>query len=159
MKQIFGELFRKYELKKIKLNLKFAELEFEPTEDDQTAAWDMYVELVTRVTTQPLAEEEGDETTALDSIYSIFDSTREILKSKGRRAENFTKIAIVVLNQIIRPFTARWHRKKINGAFKNSEECALFRDELEELQGDLVKYSKLLSELAMVEDMTIIMEE
>ena len=108
----FGEFFRKWGLNSIKLNLKFAELEFSPTEDDQTAAWDMYVELITRITTQPLAQDEGDEATALESVYSIFGITREILKSKGKNAESFTKIAIVVLNQRIRPFTAKWHRKK-----------------------------------------------
>ena len=155
----FGEFFRKWGLNSIKLNLKFAEFEFSPTEDDQTAAWDMYVELITRITTQPLAQDEGDEATALESVYSIFGITREILKSKGRNAVNFTKIAIVVLNQIIRPFTAKWHRKKLEGAFGNSAECLKFRKELSDLQIELIKYTKLLAELAKVEDLTAILEE
>lgn len=155
----FGDFFRKWGLNSIKLNLKFAELEFSPTEDDQTAAWDMYVELITRITTQPLAQDEGDEATALESVYSIFGITREILKSKGRNAENFTKIAIVVLNQKIRPFTAKWHRKKLAGAFDNPTECQLFRSELSNLQRYLIQYTKSLAELAMVEDLTLIMEE
>ena len=134
-------------------------MEFSPTEDDQTAAWDMYVELITRITTQPLAQDEGDEATALDSVYSIFGLTREILKTKGRDAENFTKIAIVVLNQIIRPFTAKWHRKKLEGAFGIPAECLTFRNELSDLQIELKKYTKLLAELAKVEDLTVIMEE
>ena len=119
----------------------------------------MYVELITRITTQPLAQDEGDEATALESVYSIFGITREILKSKGRNAENFTKIAIVVLNQIIRPFTAKWHRKKLEGAFDNSSECFTFRSELNDLQIELIKYSKLLAELAKVEDLTAIIDE
>lgn len=155
----FKDIFRKWKLDSIKLNCKFAELEFSPTEDDQTAAWNMYVELITRITTQPLAQGEGDEATALESVYSIFGITREILKSKGRNAENFTKIAIVVLNQIIRPFTAKWHRKKLEGAFDNSSECFTFRSELNDLQIELIKYSKLLAELAKVEDLTAIIDE
>ena len=155
----FGDFFRRWGLNSIKLNLKFAELEFSPTEDDQTAAWDMYVELITRITTQPLAQDEGVEATALESVYSIFGITRNILKSKGKNAENFTKIAIVVLNQVIRPFTAKWHRKKLEGAFENSTDCLLFRNELSELQSELINYTKALEELAKVEDLTVIMDE
>lgn len=87
----------------------------------------MYVELITRITTQPLVQNKGDEATALESIYNIFEITREILKSEGKKAKNFTKIAIVVLNQMIRPFTAKWHKKcwmvhlKILPNFKYSE--------------------------------------
>ena len=155
----FGDFFRRWGLNSIKLNLKFAELEFSPTEDDQTAAWDMYVELITRITTQPLAQDEGVEATALESVYSIFGITRNILKSKGKNAENFTKIAIVVLNQVIRPFTAKWHRKKLEGAFENSTDCLLFRNELSELQSELINYTKALAELAKVEDLTVIMDD
>ena len=157
-KEKFSDLFRKWGLTKIKLNVHFAELEFSPTDDDQIAAWDMYVELITRITTQPLSQDEGDEATALKSIYSIFPITRDILKSKGKNAVNFTKIAIVVLNQIIRPFTAKWHKKMLNNAFQNPIECASFREELCELQIELVKYTKLLAELAMVEDLSVLME-
>ena len=77
-KQTFGELFRRWGLKSIKLNGKFAQLEFEATDDDMTAAWDMYVELITRIATQELDEDYGDEKTALSSIYALFPITREI---------------------------------------------------------------------------------
>ena len=150
----FSDLFRKWGLQNIKLSIGFAELEFSPTEDDQTAAWDMYVELLTRITTQPLRDGTGDEETALTSVYSMFPITREILKNKGRQAKEFTKIAIIVLNQIIRPFTAKWHRKKLDGAFADEAQCQLFRDELYVLQNQLKCYSRLLADMAMVEDLT-----
>ena len=150
----FGELFRKWGLTSIKLNLKFAEMEFNMVEDDQTAAWEMYVELITRITTQTLEDGTGDEETALTSIYSLFDATRNILKSKGRQAPIFTKVAVVVLNQIIRPFTAKWHKKKLEGAFSKWGDCEEFREELKILQGELRKYTSLLAEIAMVEDLT-----
>ena len=155
----FRDFFRRWKLDSIRINTKFAEMEFVSTEDDQTAAWDMYDELITRITTQPLSQDEGDEAAALDSIYSIFDITREILKSKGRNAESFTKIAIVVLNQVIRPFTSKWHKKKLNGAFADSAECLIFRNELSNLQAELIQYTKSLADLAMVEDLTVILEE
>ena len=154
------DLLRKWELNSIKINIKFAELEFSPTDDDQIAAWDMYVELITRVTTQALPADSGDEETALTSVYNLFAITRTILKEKGRNAPAFTKIAIVVLNQIVRPFTAKWHKKKLENAFSSSSECIVFRNELSLLQVELTKYAKMLAELAMVEDLTFLeMEE
>lgn len=150
----FNDLFQKWGLSNIKLNVFFAELEFVPTEDDQTAAWDMYVELLTRISTQRLEDNTGDEETALNSIYALFGITRTILKEKGRNAPNFTKIAVIVLNQIIRPFTARWHIKKLQGAFSNNNECNIFRNELYQLQIQLRGYTGMLAELAMVEDLT-----
>lgn len=150
----FGELFRKWGLQNVKLNIGFAEVEFYPTEDDQTAAWDMYVELITRITTQPLAKGDGDEETALASVYNMFGITRDILKTKGRQAQQFTKIAVIVLNQIIRPFSAKWHKKKLEGAFDSLEECNMFRNELYVLQNQLKCYSHLLADLAKVEDLT-----
>lgn len=85
----FKDLFRKWGLNSIKLNVGFAEIEFGPTEDDQAASWDMYVELITRITTQPLEDVMGDEETALTSVHQLFPITREILKKKGYNAENF----------------------------------------------------------------------
>lgn len=155
-KQTFGELFRRWGLSSIKLNVGFAELEFEATEDDMTAAWDMYVELLTRITTQSLEDGTGDEATALKSIYDLFGITRAILKEKGRLASNFTKVAIIVLNQVIRPFTARWHKKKLEGAFFKEEECENFRVELKVIQKDLIRYTQLLADMARVEDLTAI---
>jgi hypothetical protein len=114
----------------------------------------MYVELLTRVATQPLPVGSGDEKTALDSVYSLFATTREVLRRHGRGAERFARIAVVVLNQIIRPFTAKWHRLSLTGAFGDAAQCAVFRSELEALQGDLRHYMAALADLAEVEDLT-----
>lgn len=150
----FSELFKTYGLSEIKLHIGFVDVAFIPSAGDQEAAWEMYVELITRVTTQQLDGDTGDEETALTSVYNLFEITREILKRKGREAPNFTKIAVIVLNQIIRPFTAKWHRKKIAGAFVNADECLDFRNELAVLQTKLRGYSKMLANIAMVEDLT-----
>lgn len=76
----------------------------------------------------------------LDSIHSIFGTTREILKRYGSSCIEFTKISVVILNQIIRPFTAKWHKKSIEKAFENSDECLEFRKELETLQEQIRNY-------------------
>ena len=88
--------------------------------------WALYIELLTRITTQPLPTEHGDEETALDSVYSLFEITRAVIKEHGRDCINFTKIAIVVLNQVVRPFTAKWHRKNLAGDFEHETERAAF---------------------------------
>lgn len=109
------------------------------------------MELLTRVSTQYLEPELGDEKTALESIHQLFDLTRNIIKSNGRLCIEFTKIAIVVLNQVMRPFTAKWHRLSLNGAFSDIKKCKEFRQELEQLQAKLGIYTKMI---AGVEDLT-----
>lgn len=138
----------------LKISVGFAQAQFAPQKGDQEAAWDLYIELLTRIATQPLAEESGDEKAALDSVYSLFGLTRDIIRAKGPRCIEFTKIAIVVLNQVIRPFTAHWHRQSLAGAFNNPQQCAQFRADLQELQKSLLIYTRMLGDMAGVEDLT-----
>ena len=147
-------LLSRYDLESVKFNLKFAEATFVPTDTDARAAWDLYVEMLTRIATQPLPVGHGDERAALESVYSLFPTTRAILLQHGRKAINFGKIAIPVLNQIVRPFTARWHREALAGSFDDPAHCRIFRDELKALQTELRNYNRLLAELAGVEDLT-----
>ena len=142
------------DLTKLKINIGILETEWEPREPDREAAWELYVELLTRVVTQPLPVDQGDEQAALESAYALFPITREILRRKGRDCVGFTKIAVVVLNQIVRPFTTKWHRLSLVGAFQDTEHCAAFRAELASLQDDLGRYTRLLAEIAQVEDLT-----
>jgi hypothetical protein len=51
-----------------------------PDEAERQAAWEMYVELATRITIQPLAPGEGLLREALTSYYSLFATTRTILR-------------------------------------------------------------------------------
>jgi hypothetical protein len=114
--------------------------------------------LLTRITTQYLPPEDGDEEAALQSVFVIFPLTREILRKHGSGAGEFAKLAIPVLNQIIRPFTAKWHRRSLAGAFKNPERCREFRDELAALQPRLRDYTRALADMAQVEDLTALEE-
>jgi hypothetical protein len=153
MKRTLNDLLETWGLKSLKINTAFLEATFEPSPEDKEAAWEMYIELITRVSTQHLLPNHGDEKAALASIYSLFETTRKVLKDKGRKCEKFTQIAVIVLNQIIRPFTSKWHKISLNEGF-NEENSEVFRAELMQLQESLRKYTKLLSDLAGVEDLT-----
>jgi hypothetical protein len=150
----FRDLFEKWNLTGLKVKTPMMEMEWNPSDPDKDAAWDLYVELLTRITTQVLPHGDGIEKTALDSIYSLFGITRATLKDHGRSCVEFTKISVIVLNQVIRPFTAKWHRLSEQGSFKDPEKCHEFRLELLALQIQLRNYARLLADLADVEDLT-----
>ena len=115
-------LFKNFHLEKIKFSPSGAmvEISFKPADKD--AAWELYIEMLTRVVTQPLPSEAGDEKTALDSVYSLFSITRQILRQHGRGTVNFSKVAVPVLNQVVRPFTAKWHKESLASTFDHGEQ-------------------------------------
>ena len=143
-----------WDMTSLKINVGILETEWQPQEKDREAAWELYIEMLTRIVTQPLPETNGDEESALKSVHALFGITREILRRKGRECVQFTKLAVVVLNQIVRPFTAKWHRISLSGAFQDPSVRKEFRDDLAKLQVELRKYTKALAEIAEVEDMT-----
>ncbi len=147
------KLLEKWDLTSLKIKTPFLDMEWEPRDEDKNAAWELYVELITRVATQRLALDEGDEAAALESIYELFPLTRSTIKSNGRHCINFTRIAVIVLNQKIRPFTAEWHPRVLAGDLDDSAQKQ-FPVELRDLQTDLRNYTRPLADLADVEDLT-----
>lgn len=159
----WSEWLAEWGMSSLKINTGFAQMEFKPQDADRDAAWEMYIELLTRITTQALPTGHGDEQTALKSVYSLFATTREIIKDHKRHALEFTKIAIIVLNQIVRPFTAKWHThargSAIENAFDDPDQCLVFREELAVLQQNLAKYAAMLGKMAGVEDDLLLLEQ
>lgn len=143
------DFLSKWNMESLTLKTNFLEMDLTFKDADKDAAWELYIELVTRITTQSLDDNEGDEATALNSIYNIFSLTREIIKKYKRDCIQFSKIAVIVINQIIRPFTSKWHKISIQGF--NEENSKEFRIELKELQVKLLNYTKMLGDLAGVE--------
>lgn len=143
-----------FQLETIRLGPAGAAVELSFNQADRDAAWEMYIEMLTRIATQPLPTEVGDEKTALESVYRLFGITREILRRHGPGTIEFSKVAIPVLNQVVRPFTAKWHKKNLEGALDQEGQRAAFRSELQMLQEDLRKYNALLAHVAGVEDLT-----
>lgn len=103
----------------VKLNLHVLEIAgtWEPNDAERRAAWELYVELVTRVSVVPLGVDEGLLREALSSLYSLFGTTREVLRRHGPEVAepkrngqyNFGYLAVAMLNFGIRPLLARWH--------------------------------------------------
>jgi hypothetical protein len=148
------KLLEQWDLSSLKINAGFLAMEWNPRDEDKTAAWEMYIELITRVATQRLVPDQGDEQAALTSIYQLFALTREIIKKNGRHCINFARIAVIVLNQVVRPFTVKWHRALVDTRKLSAAKRKVFRQELASLQNELRKYTQLLAELAGVEDLT-----
>ena len=59
-----------------------------------------------------------------------------------------------MLNQVVRPFTAKWHKESLAGAFDDEAKRDEFREELAALQDELRNYNRMLAEIAGVEDLT-----
>lgn len=90
---------------------------WEPVDAEREAAWELYVELATRVSVVELGEDEGLLREALSSLYTVFGTTREILRRYGPAVAprvpaghvTFGVLAVNVLNLSIRPLLSRWH--------------------------------------------------
>ena len=149
-----GDWLRRWEMTGLRVQPAFLEQEWAPRDKDKDAAWALYVELLTRFTPQPFEQAYGDEAAALESIHSLFPITRQLIKEQGRECAAFTKIAVVVLNQLVRPFIAKWHAVSLNGGFEQPAMCEQFRSELEPLQQSLRRFARMLSDMAEVEDLT-----
>ena len=103
----------------VKLNLHVLEISgtWEPNDAERRAAWELYVELVTRVSVVPLREDDGLLREARSSLYSLFSTTREVLRRYGPEVAepkkngqyNFGYLAVAMLNYGIRPLLAGWH--------------------------------------------------
>ncbi len=153
------DFLAKVNLTSLKFTTPFMEAEFTISTADKDAAWELYVELLTRCATRRLNEDEGENEEVLASLYSLFGITREILKKYKSDCANFSKIAIAVLNQIIRPFLSKWHRVSINLQENNEAKWLGFRNELEILQRKLREYTILLAEMAGIEDYSQIIDD
>jgi hypothetical protein len=162
-------------LTSISVNLKLPFLgdisgEWQPDENERNAAWEMYVELVTRVSVVQLGPDEGLLREALSSLYSLFGTTREILrkygpgiaKPKGNGKLSFGYLAVSVLNGALRPILAKWHpllkdyeaRKPAETSSveweRRWDHAADLRQALEQIRGPLKAYAGLLAEVAQI---------
>ncbi|WP_377271671.1 hypothetical protein [Peterkaempfera sp. SMS 1(5)a] len=105
---------------------------WEPNDVERRAAWELYVELVTRVSVVPLGADEGLLREALSSLYSLFGSAREILRRHGPQVAepkrdgqyNFGYLAVAMLNYGVRPLLARWHPALEDWEHRRPADCS-----------------------------------
>ncbi|MEM9849621.1 MAG: hypothetical protein AAF847_17160 [Bacteroidota bacterium] len=157
---------------RVKVKLPFLDLEgnWEIDETQRNAAWEIYVELVTRVTTAELKKHEGLLREALTSFYSMFGVTREILKKYGPsiavlgHPDDITlgHIAVQVLNKVLRPLLAKWHPLLLDHENKKPHELSAtqhekdwinndkLRTEIEQVRFQLIEYANVLAEVSGV---------
>jgi hypothetical protein len=105
---------------KVSLNLPFGlggvEQTWEPNDAERRAAWELYVELATRVATAPIQRNAGLHRHALDSLHALFAITRDILRRYGPEVAqpndegfaSFGTLAVTVLNEALRPLLRTW---------------------------------------------------
>lgn len=136
-----------------------------PDQAERDAAWELYVELVTRVSVVPLAPGHGVLREALTSLYQLFGATREILRKYGPTVARppgkpgeyrFGHLAIWMLNAAMRPVLARWHpelqrleatrpaNRSVAEHERDWEQSAELRTDLEALRTILLQYARLL---------------
>ncbi|MBA7713949.1 hypothetical protein ES703_122960 [subsurface metagenome] len=146
-----------------------------PDKKERDAAWEMSIELVTRISMVELKPDEGLLREALSSLYTLFRTTREILRKYGpavakpKRKGNisFGYLAIIILNRAIRPVLAKWHPSLLD--YESKRESSLsplehekrwdkyeeLRKELNGLRSVLIDYGDILSKVAKVPSLHI----
>jgi hypothetical protein len=160
---------QKVKATKLTIGLPFnlGSLEFENDEAQRKAAWALYVELSTRISVQPLGDDEGIFREALSSLYNIFNITRQILRDAGpeiaKGPQSLGVIAIEVLNKGLRPFLVKWHPLlKSYEEMRHPEITSVeyerkwiraleFREELEQVRHQMIIYVNVLSKIAGIE--------
>ena len=142
---------------------------WEPDEAEIRAAWELYVEMATRSPLGGFSPQEGSAREALNSIYSLFDTTRAILRSygpavacpKGGLKLSFGYLAISMLNHVLRPLLTEWHPRLQQWERENPTLTEMDwpgRSDLLEALGSteslLRQYAKLFTEVAEVPELT-----
>ena len=159
----------------VKINLHFLEVSgtWKPNDAERRAAWELYVEIITRVAAVPLAQSDGLLREALSSLHSLFQTTRDSLRRYGPAVAepkpdgqyNFGFLAIALLNFGIRPLLARWHpsledwesARPINQSRSEHERmwvrAPLLREDLTATAKLLMSYASTLAEACGVPDL------
>jgi hypothetical protein len=154
-------------LKNIKVSLKLPyiggiEGTWEPDESERKAAWELYVELVTRISVTELQPHEGVLREALSSLYTLFDTTRTILRTygpgiaqpKGGNPLSFGSLAVTMLNVVIRPVLAQWHPMLLTHE-RQWEKGDELRRVLNEVREVLIAYANVLAQVADVPSLIV----
>lgn len=141
-----------------------------PNDIERKAAWEMYVELVTRISVQKLPSEEGLLREALSSLYTLFNSTRQILRKYGPSVAqpkfdgdlSFGQLAISILNHSLRPLLTKWHpllqdhedtREQTVSRVDHEKKWDKYKvlyEEIEKTRGALNEYANLLADVAKI---------
>jgi len=156
------------ELDKVKVTLPFigVDTEWAPDHTERVAAWKIYIELITRISREPLPNDEGLVRESLSSLYSLFQAMRLIMRDDGPgvglREKTVGYIALRVMNDHLRPLLATWHPRLEEWEAKIPKECGkqahekqwaeepALRAALEALRQKLAAFTQELQKIADV---------
>lgn len=158
----------------VELDLKLIKINgtWEPNDVERRAAWELYVELITRVAVVPM--QQGLLREALNSLHSLFANSREILRRYGPATAdpkpngqyNLAYLTVAMLNFVLRPVLSYWHPQlesfeatKIASVSRFDHEsqwahASRMRDALAVTQQQLAAYSALLATACGIPDLT-----
>jgi hypothetical protein len=129
---------------------------------DAAPAHALWVQLTTRVATQPLHYRSGEEESAAMDFAALFEKVRGLLEAHPQ-AQQFRQVALRLLNETLRPYTARWHGwmtqdKDVRDEagepvlrFRDEQVRRRFRYELQVLRPQLLACQARLAQLAGLE--------
>lgn len=147
--------------------------QWRPDDAERSAAWEMYVELITRVSLVELRPDDGLLREALSSLHTLFDTTREILRRYGPSVAQasdgssvaFGHLAVSIINGALRPLLGAWHplledhehnrpanRSRVEWE-RSWDRYDELRGELSEVQASLVAYARLLGRVCGAPDL------
>lgn len=135
----------------------------------KNAAWELYVELVTRISVERLDYGDGLMREALSSLHKLFLLSRDVLKSYGPglakvntpHGKPLSEMVLEMLNDEIRPFLSKWHPALKNYEDNRTNDTSQtlhefqwdfyteLRGELETLQKKLIVYAERFKQLAL----------
>ena len=118
-----------------------------PITPDQKAAHEFLTELRTRISTQPLPYQHGIEARALSSMWEVFGYARDAIK-ENPGCEDFAARTTHVLNIVVRPLTAKWHRALEDGRLNGRDGADEFRGEMQIVQSSLRDFASELHQMA-----------
>ena len=141
-----------------------------PNSAQRDAAWEIYVELTTRVAVIELTLDQGILREALTSLHSLFGTTRGILRQYGPAlaeppgdgTQPLDRLATSMLNEVLRPVLSQWHpllldheNRRPTRVTAREHELAWSRNDelraaLRDLQAVLVDYATSLAAIAGV---------
>ena len=109
------------------------------TVESMDAAYELYSQLCSRVSSTSLPDNVGCDVSALNSVYSLFEFWRVLHSKYGRQSCFFIKHSKPFFDNNLRGFTTKWHNK-LNSIEINKD----FRSDLLFLQMNTNEYVQKL---------------
>lgn len=123
---------------------------------DRQLAWELYVELTTRVATVPLAPNEGLPSEALDSLRQLIAVVQGLLRAwpaNSAMHESLAHLVTTMIDTELRPFLHRWNSARLDTKQWSARRSNSLRAELSSLRSRLSLLAQRLADIAEVDSL------